>query len=448
VETQPELVAQHYTAAGCAEQAVPYWYRAGQHASERSAHLEAISHLTTGIALLQTLPETAERIEQELRLQTTLGPALMAAKGFGAPEVERAYARARDLCTQVGETPQLFAVMWGLWYFYLARAAWYTAHELGEQLLSLAQRVHDPTLLLLAHRGLGQTLAFLGAFAPAQTHLEQAMALYNPAQHRSLAFRYGQDQDVICRSWTAVTLWLLGYPDQALRRAHEALTLAQELAHPFSVVYALTWTAMVHLSRREVPGVHERAEAEMALAREHGFVVWVAFGTVLWGWTLAAEGQHEAGTTQMRQGIAACRGVGNEVFHPYYLALLADIAREAGQVEEGLRVLAEALTVVDTSGERFYEAEIYRLKGEFLLKQDVPDEQEAESCLRQAVDIARRQQAKSLELRAARSLSGLWQQQGKQAEARELLAPIYGWFTEGFDTADLQEAKALLAELA
>jgi len=205
---------------------------------------------------------------------------------------------------------------------------------------------------------------------------------------------------------------------------------------------------MVHLFRREVPGVHEQVEVEMALAREHGFVVWMAFGTVLWGWTLAAKGQHEAGTTQMRQGIAACRGVGNEVFHPYYLALLADIAREAGQVEEGLRVLAEALTVVDTSGERFYETELYRLKGELLLAQSVDNDTEAEACFHHALDIARYQQAKSLELRAAMSLGRLWQRQGKTEHARQLLTGVYSWFTEGFDTADLKEAQALLEQWA
>jgi TOMM system kinase/cyclase fusion protein len=446
-ETQPELLAHHYTEAGLSAQAIPYWLRAGQRAVERSATLEAVAHLTNGLELLATLPDTPERAQQELVMQTTLGPALMATKGYAAQEVEYAYARARELCRQVGETPQLFQALWGLWYFYLVRAELQTARELGEQLLNLAQRVQAPAFLLLAHRALGQTLTFLGEFSTAQGHLEQGMSLYDPEQHRAFASLYGQDQGVICRSWAALALWCLGYPDQALRRSREALTLAQELAHPFSLAYAMCFAGKLCQLRREVQAAQERATAAMALCTEQGFALYLARGTIQRGWALAEQGQGADGLAQMHQGMAAYQATGSEVFRPYYVAFLAEAYGKTGQAEEGLTMLAEALAAVHKTGERFYEAELYRLKGELLLARSAGDYTEAEACFRQALDIARQQQAKSLELRAAMSLARLWHQQGKRDEARELLAPIYGWFTEGFDTADLQEAKAFLEAL-
>jgi predicted ATPase len=445
--TQPELLAQHYTEAGCKEQAVGYWLKAGQRAIERSANLEAIGHLTTGLDVLKTLPDTPARTQHELTLHTALGVPLRATKGLGAPAVGQVYARARELCQQVEETPQLFPVLRGLWEFYELQGALQTTRALGEQLLTLAQRVHEVELLLVAHNVLGDTLVWLGEFADARAHLEQGMALYHPQQHRSHAFLYGYDSGVHCRAFEALALWYLGYPDQALRRIHDALTLAPELSHPFSLALALVFAAWLHQLRREAQVVQERAAAVIALATDQGFPFWVAYGTILRGWALAEQGQSAEGMAQMRQGIAAWRVTGAELQRPYYLALLAEAHGKAGQANEGLRVLAEALTAVHTTGERQHEAELYRLKGELLLRQDVPDAQEAESCFCQAVDVARQQQAKSFELRAAMSLSRLWQPQGKRAEARQLLEPIYGWFTEGFDTADLQEAKTLLEEL-
>jgi predicted ATPase len=371
----------------------------------------------------------------------------MVTKSQGAPEVERAYARARELCQQVEDAPQLCPVLFGLWYFYLVRAEFQTARELGEQLLTVAQRVQDPTLLLLAHRVLGQTLASLGELPPAQAHLEQGIALYDPQRHHSLALQYGQDPGVICRSWAALALRLLGYPDQALESISEALTLARELVHPYSLAYALMWAAVVHQFRRERRAAQERAEELLALAREQGFAHWLAAGTIWQGWGLSEQGQGTEGIAQIHQGVAGWRACGVELWRPYFLALLAEAYGNGGQAEEGLHVLGEALAAVEKTGERFYEAELYGLKGELLLRRVVPDEQQAETSFYQALDIARSQQAKSLELRAALRLSRLWQQQGKCAAAYELLAEVYNWFTEGFDTADLQEAKALLEEL-
>jgi predicted ATPase len=240
----------------------------------------------------------------------------------------------------------------------------------------------------------------------------------------------------------------MGYADQALERIREALTLAHKLAHPFSLAFALFQAALLHYHRREGQAAQAQAEAVIALCIEHGFPLWVAGGRILRGWALAEQGEIEEGVTQLRQGLAAWRAVGTEVGRPYWLAMLAEAYGEGGQAAEGLSVLAEALATVDKSGERRWKAELYRLKGAVLLTRSAEKHTEAETCFRQALDIAHQQQAKSLELRAATSLSRLWQQQGKRTEARALLAPIYGWFTEGFDTIDLQEAKALLDALA
>jgi predicted ATPase len=448
VETQPELVAQHYTAAGCAEQAVRYWQRAGQYASDRSAHVEAISHVTAGLELLQTLPETPEHTQQALALYIALGAALLVAKGHGAPEVEHAYTQAYALCQQVGETPQLATVLFGLWRFYVRRPQLHTARELGETLLRLAQHADAPTLAVVASHALGCTWLCLGALPAARHHLEEGIARYTPDQSRALVFRTGHDPGVACRAYAAMTLWLLGYPEQALVRTHDALVLAQELSYPFSLAFAWCMAAIVAQLRRDMPAVHAQSEACVALSTEQGFPLWTAFGTIIRGWALAMQGQGEEGIAQVRQVIAGGGATGAELFNPYFYTLLADVAAHLGYPEDGLQALAEAHTLVEKHEERWWEAEVYRLRGVLLLRQPGTPQAEAEAWLQLALDVARRQEAKSLELRAAMSLSRLWQQQGKRAEAYEILAPIYGWFTEGFDTADLQEAKALLEELA
>jgi class 3 adenylate cyclase/predicted ATPase len=448
VEAEPELVAHHYTEAGLNEQAVGYWLQAGKRAAQRSANVEAINHLTRGLEVLITLPDTVERARQELDLQTTLGPVLMAVRGFGASEVGKVYDRARELCQQVGETPQLFPVLHGLWRFYQIRAELQTTRELAEQLFSLAQRAQDPALLIEANRMMGQSMYWLGEQVPARAHLEQGVALYDPQQHRSHAFIYGQDPGVLCRCFAAWPIWVLGYPDHALRNIHEALTLAQELTHPFSLAFALNMAAVVHQFRRELQLVRKRAEELITLTTEHGFALWLAFGMILRGWALTAQGAGAEGIAQLCQGLAAHRATGAEVEKPYFLALLAEAYGKIGQPEKGLSVLVEALAIVDNNGGRYWEAELYRHKGDLLLMQQGQKLGEAEECFHKALDIARRQQAKSFELRAAMSLSRLWQQQGKPKEAQQMLADIYGGFVEGFDTVDLQEAKALLEELA
>jgi predicted ATPase len=446
-ETQPELLAHHCTEAGLSAQAIAYWQHAGQRALERSATLEAVAHLTKGLEVLGTLPDTPERAQQELGLQIALGPALMTTKGFLIPEVERVYARAREICQQVGDARQLFPTLWGLWYLHHVRGQLQRACEVGEELLDLARQLQAPEWFVVAHRTLGNSSFWRGEFGLAHPHLEHALALYDPQQMRDHAVRYGSDTGVVCRGLGAVTLWLLGYPDQAREWSEAALTQAQGLHHAFTLQQTLAFSAIHHLLRREAAVAQERAEAARALCTEHGFADYLAWGTIAWGAAWAAQGAWAEGLAQMREGLAAYQPR-NRVPRLLFLGLLAEACEQAGQVEEGLGALHEALEVMQTSEERIYEAEVYRLRGELLLQQSAAQQGEAEESLHQALTVARHQQAKSLELRAAMSLVRLWQSQGKRAEARALLAPIYGWFTEGFDTADLQDAKALLESLA
>jgi len=458
-ETQPELVAHHYTEADLAAQAVAYWQRAGQRAVEHSAYVEARSHLTKGLEVLQTLPDSLERTQHELSLQTALGTALIAIQGYAAPEVEHTYTRARALCQHLGDTPRLLQVLLGLHAFYVVRGQFQTAWELGEQCLALVPHVHSPTRLLNVHYALGVTLFHRGEFAAARAHLDQGTALYEAPRHRPHPNL--QDPGVICLAYGAWTLLVLGYPDQAMTRVQEARLLAQRLAHPFSLAFALHCVTCVHQMRREARDTQEQAQAVLTLSTEQGFPFWHAYAIVLQGWARVERGQAE-GLAQMQQGLGTWQAQGAEVGRTWSLAMLAEAYGRAGRTEAGLTVLADALAAVARMEERFGEAELYRLTGELLLRagpqppasevvppdapRPLPDTA-AEACFHYALAIARRQQAKVWELRAARSLSRLWQQQGKDAEARELLAPIYGWFTEGFDTADLQEAKALLEEL-
>jgi class 3 adenylate cyclase/predicted ATPase len=448
VETEPELVAHHYTEAGCYAQAVGYWQQAGKRAMQRSANVEAIAHLRQGIELLTTLPDTPERVQSELTLQTTLGPALMTTRGYAAPEVAAAYSRARDLCQQAEETPELFPVLWGMFVLYAGRAEHETARELAEQCLSLARRLNDPALLLEAHLVLGVSWFYLGQLSQAHTHLEQGIRLYDPQQHHALAFRYGNvDPGVGCLAYAGWTLWVQGYPDQALEWVNEALTLAQSLEHPSTLARGLYYTTLLHQLRREWQVVYERAETTITVATAQQVALMLALGPIMRGWAVAMQGQGAEGLTQLRQGLDAYRATGAEFQRPHFLSMLAEVHSLMGQPEAGLTALSEALALVEKTGERYYEAELHRLKGELLLQQAAPDVSHAETCFQQALDIARRQQAKALELRAAMSLGRLWQQQGKQQEAQALLAGVYHWFTEGFDTADLQEAKALLEAL-
>jgi predicted ATPase len=369
VEMQPELLAHHYTEAGLNTQAIPYWQQAGQRAIKCSANAEAISHLTKGLELLKTLPDAPERTRQELTLQIALGAPLIAIKGYAAPEVERTNTRALELCRQLGETPQIFPVLIGLSSVRFVRAEHQTARELAEECLHLAQSMHSTPHLMWAHYVLGMTLFYLGEFVLTQHQLEQGIALYDVQKHNPLVSGDVQDPKVTSLSYAALALWHLGYPDQALERMHEALALARELSHPFSLAFALDFALRLQQYRREEQAAQEQVEAVLALSSEQGFVHWLAWGAIWWGWVLAEQGQEEEGIAQIRQGLAVCRATGAELTRPYGLALLAEAYGKVRQVEEGLALLAEALDVAQKTGDRHYEAELYRLKGELTLKQ-------------------------------------------------------------------------------
>jgi tetratricopeptide (TPR) repeat protein len=350
VATQPELVAQHYTEAERTEQALPYWLQAGQQALQHSANPEAVQHLTRGLALLARLPETSARVQQELDLQMVLGPALIATKGPAAPEVEQTYARARALCVQVGETPQLFPTLRGLCEFYRNRSTLPTARALGEQLDRLAQRAAAPTPRLEAHEALGIILFMLGEYAMSRRHLEQGIALIDPTTQWALALRHGDAPGVRCLAVAANTLWCLGYPVRAVQRCQEALTLAQALAHPHSLATAQHYAAFLHHRRREASAVQEQANALLTLGTAQGFPLHVGFGTCWLGWALAMQGQGDVGLAQLHQGMATILATGQTVSQPLCLVLLAEAAGHAGQAEEGLRLLTEALAAFEASG--------------------------------------------------------------------------------------------------
>jgi predicted ATPase len=451
-ETHPEIIAHHYTEAGFNAPAVPYWHLAGQRAIERSAHVEAVAHLTRGLDVLMTLPDTPARARQELALRLTLGTSLSVTKGWPDAGVGEAYSRAQKLYQQIGETAQLFPVLWGLWHFHFVRAELHIARELGEQLLTLAQQHQEPVYFLGAHFMLGGALTDQGVFAPALVHWEQTFALYDRQQHHALTSLFGADPGVFSLSFASHALWLSGYPQQALSRSRQALKLAQDLSHPFSLALAHCYAAMLHQFRREPRSVQQQAEAAMALCLEHGFTYYLAWATIMRGWALTAQGTdraNEDAMAQLRQGFADLLATGAGIRETYYRALLAEAEGCGGKGQAGQQLLAEAFAAVQRTAERYWEAELYRLQGDLLAQKATrPQPEGAEASFLRALEVARSQQAKSLELRAVVSLGRLWQEQGKRAEAGELLAPIYGWFTEGFDTADLQDAKALLEELA
>jgi class 3 adenylate cyclase/predicted ATPase len=447
-----EILAHHSVRGELWGKAVTYLREAGTRALMRSANTDAVAYLTRGLEIATTLPAGLERDRQEMSLQLALGLALQWAKGFGALEVERAYSRARDMCERVGEPGAAFQALWGLWLFSIGHGRVEAARGIADELLALAKRSADRALLLQAHHAMWPSTLWLGDPMVAWRHLEQGMALYNQEQHRSHAFLYGgHDPGVCCRSFGGWTLWVLGHPAQALERSEAANALAKELAHSQSLAISLHWACGVDYMRRDARSARDRAQMLISISTEQGFPQWRAAGTIFSGWARAEQGEGDAGIAQIRDYISAYRATGVAFMVPFYLSIQADACLKNGQTEGGFSAIDEALAVIATSGERLWEGELYRLKGE-LLRQKIKgegqkSEAEAETCFREALDIARGQGARSWELRAAMSLSRLWQGQGKREEARKLLGEIYGWFTEGFDTADLKEAKALLKEL-
>ena len=449
VEGRPEVLARHCAEAGLAQEAIRYLTKAGHQALERSANAEATGHLAQGLSLLESLHAGPERDAVELDLLVALGPPLVATKGFTNPEVEKIYLRARALCEGRGDTRQLVPVLVGLANIHLLRAELGQAREQGEECLTLAQHQDDPGIRMAAHRMLGSTLHFLGEFPQARAHLEQANALRERYQRRFDASLYLiSGSRVYCRSIFARVLWALGYPEQALSASDEALRLAEETSHSHTLAQALSLSAAFHLDRRDVPRTERLAREAVALATEHDFPYWRATGRLWCGWALVQQRNIEHGVAQIRQSLAQFRARGDIQTIPHALTVLADVYGQVGEPQKGLEALAEALGVLERTNERRREAEIHRLRGELLLSLPGQHADEAEGCFERALAVARQQSARMWELRAATSLARLWGEQGERQKARELLAPVYGWFTEGFDTPDLKDAKVLLDELA
>jgi predicted ATPase len=356
-------------------------------------------------------------------------------------------ARTYELCQQIGESPQLFAAVLGLCRLYSVRSESRKALGFAEQLIALAQHQDASTRLPAAHWLMGANLLWCGEGLRARTHLEQGIALCSLQPHRSLASLYGQDPGVMNRLFAALALWWLGYPDQAVQRGDEALALAREITHPHSEASALVFTAWLHQLRREHQTVYDRAEAAMTLSTEQGFTFWSAHGMFWLGWAQTKQGYWHEGIARMQHSLDDRRRLGANASRSVFVAELADAHAHAGQIDTACSLLGDALTIVHQTGERFYEAEVHRWRGALYLVQSPEYQQAAETCYRKALDLARGQPAKSLELRAATSLARLWHSQDKRQEAYDLLAPVYGWFTEGFDTADLLEAQGTLDEL-
>lgn len=442
---QPELMAQHCAKAGLVEQAIEYWDKAGRLAVERSTMAEAAAHFGKALTLLGRLPKSQQRQSSELSLQLALAGALTAAKGWASPQAGEAYARARELCREAPEGAQLARALAGAHSFLHNRAEIRAAHQLADELAVLSEHRNDSDIKLITHRCLGVSLMFRAEYNRALHHLRQSLNLYNEAEHRPPKLT-PHDVRVTSESFVAWTVLLLGQPDQALAESQRALAWARELSQPYTLAFALHVNCVFHQLRGDEAILEERADELVPLATEHDFPHFVGTGTCFRGWaSLAMGGSIEEAISRMRSGLATKRATGAEIKVPYYLGLLAEAYRRANRTADGISLLNEALELVERTDERWYEAELYRLMAEALITNS--DRHDAERWLGRALRTAQKQDAKFWELRAGTSLARLWLDQGKRSAARDLLAPIYGSFTEGFDTGDLKEAAALLAEL-
>jgi predicted ATPase len=437
-------LVMHFERGGEVERTVRSLRQVAEHATRRNAHHEAIAALTRGLTLLATLPESPTRAQHELTLLLTLGPRLMAAKGYAVPEVGESYTRAHTLCQQVGEPRQRCQALQGLYRFHLIQAQLHLAGELSQEFFRLASHQHDRALVREGYMDLGLIAFYRGDPVTARSHLEQSLRLCDTPQLSTLLFPQRYESGVRHGFYGTMALWLLGYADQAQQWNQEALARAQQGEHTPSLASAQLFAAILAQHRRDVAATQAYAEAMIALATAQGFEHRVAQGRIMRGWALAMQGDAATGVAHIQQGWDAVQRTGQKLYHPYHLALLGEAYGQAEQPEVGLTCLADALTLVEATEERWWEAEVYRLKGELLLRLPRPDLPQATACLHQALAVARRQQARSLELRTALSLSRLWQQQGKREQGRQLLTEVYGWFTEGFETPDLQEARRWL----
>jgi serine/threonine protein kinase/predicted ATPase len=448
-ETQPELLAHHFTEAGLPEKAVPYWLKAGLRSRQRSAEIEAIGHLTRGLALLETLDESPDRDARELELLRPLGTAYIASRGYAAPEVGPVFHRARELCQRVGQPTALFGIMLGIWEWHTVRGNLRLCMDLAVEGKDFADRLKDPGIAMEALFMTGETRLYRGHFADARDDFATAVADYDDRERTAFWTNHtSHNAGITCRSNLAIALWHLGYPDQALKVNREMCQLAREIAHPYSLAYALHHTAWLYQYCRLGAEVQEAAEEEIAIATEQGFALWHATGTFFKGAGQLLQGQRVEALPLLQKGHAAFRASGAELTLTFQLSVLGEACTQAGRFEEARQALDEGLAIAEKNDERIRLAELHRLKGVLLLAESPDQAAAAEEAIHQAIETAQRQQSRGWELRATMSLARLWQRQGRRDEARSALAAVYGTYTEGFTTPDLADAKALLKGLA
>jgi class 3 adenylate cyclase/predicted ATPase len=446
VTREPELLAYHYEQAGLAGPAVEYWHRAARRDAERSANIEALNHFQRALELLTELPEGPERNALELELLLARGVPLLSVKGHASDDMEHNYRRAMELSQEHSDSVLQFRAIRGLWIFYLVRGHLAHARELAENLLALAHREPRSDLLIEAHRSLGMTYLPLGRFDEARTHLLAAKSLYDPNQHRSHAFRYGQDPGITVRTYLARTLWILGEVEPVEPLALEAIGMARELEHPFTLVFTLVVLSWIYSRVRNAKRTLELADEAIAVSTQYSFKLGLAWATSSQGWALAENGQEE-GLGKLIHGLSATRATGASLNHTFTLALLAEIYLRHNRIDEGLAAIEDALKLAVTGGELFWHAELLRLKGQLLLGQSDQSVQAAEQCLCEALKIAQDQHAKMLELRAATSLARLWRKINKVDEAIRILDSVCFHFNARVDNLDLIEAKTVLEQL-
>jgi class 3 adenylate cyclase/predicted ATPase len=444
-DTQPELFAQHYAEAGLVERSVAYWGKAGHRSASRSAMAEAAAQFQKALDQLALLPDSPKRQRQELEFRSSLSVALMTVKGFAAPETGQTLARARQLWEQLGSPSEFLQIPYGQSMHHGFRGEFDVAQRLDEDLLRVSRLRNDPDGTVLALFSTGRNLMVLGRFASSRSHLEQALALYDPFSHASLVQKAGVNPSLGSQAFLGIVLFCLGHPDQALGQGNAAVAEARSLAHPPSLAGMLSIGTILLSFVGDNAVFGQWVDELVAIATDQGFPYWRAQGTIFRGWLAVEHGDLPAGISDIRSGLAAYRAIGTQNWLAYYLALLARGCKFAGQIQETVALLDESLQIVETTGERWFEAELHRHKGELLLRHG--HFEAAEELYHKALNIAWEQEAKLWELRAAMSLARLRRDQGRRAEARDLLAPVYGWFTEGFSTPDLKEAKALLDEL-
>jgi predicted ATPase len=451
--SQPDLLARHYTEAGLIDKAATLWGKAGERSRERSALVEAVEQLTRALAQIATLPTSPALRREQIKLQVDLIGALIHVKGYAAPETKVATERARLLIEQaeaLGEPPEdpllLFSVLYSFWVANFVAFNGDMARKLAAQFLALAEKQGTTFPLVTGHRLLGMSLALVGDLTQGRVHFDQAMALYDPAAHRPLATRFGQDVGVSILSYRSMAVWALGHVDAALADADHALGDARGIGEAAALMYALHLGAHTHILCRDYATAI--AHEVVALADEKGAALWKALGMLMRGSVFGLMGKASDAVPIITSGLTAHRSTGATLWMPAFLSYLASAHAELGQFDEAWRCTTEARAAVEATKERLWEAEVNRIAGEIALMSPERDVVKAQAYFERALAVARQQQAKSWELRAAMSMARLWRDQGKRNEARELLAPVYGWFTEGFDTLDLKDAKALLDELA